>query len=97
MMSNVLIQPFMISHLCHYGSAHEFLCKFPESDPVIIVCHLEQQELTKYEILMIPKLCQVASGMAYLHGRNIIHCDLKAVCAILLLHFSSFIILTPML
>lgn len=95
MMSNVLIQPFMISQFCHYGSACEFLCEFPNFDPVTIVCYLEQ-DLTKYEILMIPKLYQVALGMAYLHERNIIHCDLKAVCATLV-HFSSFITLTRVL
>ena len=27
------------------------------------------------------QLYHVALGMAYLHGENIIHCDLKAVCA----------------
>jgi serine/threonine protein kinase len=32
---------------------------------------------------MMPKLYQVALGMAYLHEKNIIHCDLKAVCATL--------------
>lgn len=40
------------------------------------ILHMKQIELTPYRVY---KICKgIALGMAYLHGRNIIHCDLKS-------------------
>ena len=43
---------------------------------------------------MVGKLYQIALGMAYLHGKNVIHCDLKAVSILLYNFHLSFQILS---
>ena len=42
-----LLQPFIISSLCHYGNARQFLRKFPESDRVNMVRPLKPNASTE--------------------------------------------------
>jgi serine/threonine protein kinase len=70
-------KPFIVMPLMRNGNAFDFVQNNPSCSRVRIVSRPDQvdmlQKLTRCQI------SGIASGLAYLHGRKIVHGDMKAV------------------
>ena len=72
-------QPFLVMQYCGFGNLCHYLTDHPDAKRIDLVriAFAEQGGIiTRYD-----KVYDIVAGMTYLHGKNIVHADLKGVDA----------------